>query len=260
MKSNMIRNAYLAEVMAAGKVKVAIFDMDGLLFDTERLFLDMTVKMEKEIGYRIPRELSMDAIGRSFPDLHRIFAERLGDDFPFETFYVRTKQLVYEHIQREGISVKEGVWDLLSALRERGVELVLASSSPRSIIGENLRAARMEEHFSLIVSGDEVERGKPAPDIFLLAAEKMRVGPEECLVFEDSNNGIRAACAAGMRSVMVPDIRAPEEDVRDMALRVCRTLGDAVHLLDDLLGRSAGPVAYRIAEENNGKVEIKRRG
>jgi HAD superfamily hydrolase (TIGR01509 family) len=210
--------------------------MDGLLFDTENLFLSQSEATEKEIGYDIPRELHYEAIGRTFEDIERIFTAHFGEDFPYEEFITRSKERVYERIQRYGIPMKEGVHELTAALSNRGAALVLASSSPFWIVETNLEAAKMQDVFSLLVSGDEVERGKPAPDIFLLAAEKAGFDPGECVVFEDSNNGVRAAHEAGMRPVMIPDIKPPEEDVREMTFRIYRSLGEAAADLDVLLG------------------------
>jgi HAD superfamily hydrolase (TIGR01509 family) len=201
-------------------MQLALFDMDGLLFDTERLFLELTKKTEAEIGYRIPYELHLQAIGRSFADVAELFRGHFGPDFPMETFFRRTKERVNEHVRAYGMPVKPGVVELLGALAERGLPRVLASSSPLRLIRESLRAAGMEREFASVTGGDEVERGKPAPDIFLLAARRMEAEPGSCVVFEDSNNGIRAARAAEMRAVMVPDIKPPEDEVRDLAFGV----------------------------------------
>jgi HAD superfamily hydrolase (TIGR01509 family) len=209
--------------------------MDGLLFDTERLFLSLTRNTEAEIGYDIPYELHLQAIGRSFDDVARLFHGHFGRDFPMETFFRRTKERVAEHIREHGMPVKEGAAELLEALAGLGLRRILASSSPLRIIRDSLRAAEMEGEFEAITGGDEVERGKPAPDIFLLAAERAGVRPSDCVVFEDSNNGIRAAHAAGMRAVMIPDIKPPEEEVRRMAFGVYENLPSVREDLERIL-------------------------
>jgi HAD superfamily hydrolase (TIGR01509 family) len=215
--------------------QLALFDMDGLLFDTERLFLSLTDQTEAEIGYSIPRELHMEAIGRSFADVSRLFRDHFGPDFPTQTFFHRTKERVNAHVREHGMPVKPGVPELLAALADRSVRRVLASSSPLRLIRESLSAAGMTNTFSSITGGDEVERGKPAPDIFLLAARRAGTDPADCVVFEDSNNGVRAARAAGMRAVMVPDIKEPEEEVRGMAFGVYADLHAVLEELDRIL-------------------------
>jgi HAD superfamily hydrolase (TIGR01509 family) len=216
-------------------VKLAVFDMDGLLFDTERLFLSLTGETEAEIGYAIPRELHHQAIGRSFADVATLFRSHFGADFPVETFFTRTKERVNRHIREHGMPIQPGVPELLAALEERGLRRVLASSSPLWLIRDSLGAAGMTEVFETWSGGDEVARGKPAPDIFLLAAERAGLPARESVVFEDSNNGIRAAHAAGMRPVMVPDIKAPDEDVRRMAFGIYPDLHRVVRDLDRIV-------------------------
>lgn len=215
------------------RVRLAIFDMDGLLFDTENLFLRLTKETEKELGYSIPYSLHMESIGRTFDDVKELFRDHFGDGFPFREFFTRTKERVYSHIQREGMPVKEGARELIQALAERNIVLALASSSPRWIVEDNLSAAGMQSSFSIVVCGDEIEQGKPAPDIFFKTAELASVDPKEALVFEDSNNGIRAASAAGMRAVMVPDIKPAEKEVEQMAFRAYSSLLEALEEIDE---------------------------
>ena len=205
-------------------LRAAIFDMDGLLFDTEHLFLTYSKVAKDEMGFSIPEELHIETIGRTVEDTRKIFLEYLGQDFPLDTFLVRTKELVDEHVERYGMPVKPGAVELLRELRRYGVMIILASSSPVCSIEENLAVANMRSFFDLIVSGEEVEHGKPAPDIFLLAAERGGVAPEECLVFEDSNNGALAGCAAGMRTVMVPDVKPPTPQVRGRVYKIFSAL------------------------------------
>lgn len=201
-----------------------IFDMDGLLFDTENLYLIHAKETEKEIGFSIPAELHIEAIGRTFPDVRRIFLDRLGHEFPMDHFMRRTKERVYEHIDRYGMPVKPGVIELLQALKGRGLMTILASSSTYWMIKKNLAAAQLSSYFDHIVSGDEVEHGKPAPDIFLLAAARAGLEPHECVVLEDSNNGALAGCAAGMRTVMIPDVKPPTAEVAEKVFKIFPSL------------------------------------
>jgi len=206
------------------KTAAVIFDMDGLLFDTERLYIEQSKISEKEFGLMIPEEIHWQAIGKTLEDARKVYAERYGRDFPVEEFMHTTKDLVYRYIEEHGLPVKPGAVDLLRELKNRGFSVILASSSPRWMIEKNLRLAGMADFFDFTVSGEDVERGKPAPDIFLHAAALAGADPAECVVLEDSNNGIRAAYTAGMRPVMVPDIKPPEPDVTEMVYKVYRDL------------------------------------
>lgn len=224
-----------------------IFDMDGLLFDTEKLFLDQTKHVQKEIGFTIPHDLHMQAIGRTFPDVKRIFLDRLGPDFPMEEFMNKTKALVYQHIERYGIPVKPGALELLQKLKKLGLPRLLASSSPHWMIEKNLTASGLKPYFDLQVSGDDVLRGKPAPDIFLYAAKKSHSDPKRCVVLEDSNNGIRAAHAAGMRPVMIPDLKKPEPEVREMCFGLYESL---LEVREDLEKITCFPSLSKLGGEN----------
>ena len=210
-------------------IRAFIFDMDGLLFDTENLYLRHAKETEQEIGLSIPADLHIEAIGRTFPDVKRIFLDRLGSDFPMDYFMQRTKERVYEHVDRYGITIKPGATELLQALKVRGLMIILASSSAYWMIEKNLAAAQMNSYFDLIVSGEDVEHGKPAPDIFLLAAKRAGLQPDECVVLEDSNNGALAGCAAGMRTVMIPDVKPPTPEVEKKVFRVYPSLSPLLY-------------------------------
>jgi len=202
------------------KVHAVIFDMDGLLFDTERLYLEQCRTTERELGLNIPSEIHEETIGIREDDAKQVYISRFGPDFPVEQFMLRTKALVLAYIDGHGIPVKNGAFELISELRRMEVCIVLASSSTRRVIEKYLVKAGWPPVFDRIISGEEVAAGKPAPDIFLAAAESVGVGPEECLVLEDSNNGIRAAFAAGMKPVMIPDVKPPDPDVREMVYKI----------------------------------------
>ena len=202
------------------KVNAFIFDMDGLLFDTERLYLEHCKTSERELGLEIPDEIHFETIGRKKEDARQVYISRFGPDFPVEQFMQRTHSLVQAFIERNGIPEKPGAFELISELKRKRICIILASSSPRWVIEKCLSKSGWPPVFDYIISGEEVSSGKPAPDIFLYAAEAAGVAPKECLVLEDSNNGIRAAFAAGMKPVMIPDVKPPDPEVRKMVYRM----------------------------------------
>lgn len=127
----------------------------------------------------------------------------------------------------EHVPEKEGARELISFFHEKGWSLAIGSSSPAAQIRANLSVTGLLPFFAAIASGDEVQRGKPAPDIFLLAARKLGASPKDCFVFEDSPNGILAAASAGMKPVMVPDLMPATEDIRQKCFALFHSLTEA---------------------------------
>ena len=200
----------------------AIFDMDGTLLDTERLYQNTWVELAKEFGQTpepaFPRavcgssgEHMLEIIRTYYPDVD---AQRFMD-----SCYARVAQAVETSIPK-----KPGMEEILSYLRGHGVKLAVASSNAHIQIEKNLRLAGVLDYFDAVVGGDEVENSKPAPDIFLLAAQRIGCAPEDCYVFEDGSNGIHAGAAAGCATVMIPDLTPPTEELRAVCTAVCESL------------------------------------
>ncbi len=135
-------------------------------------------------------------------------------------------------------TLKPGVRKMLAMCRENGVRTAVASSSMRSLVEDNIRAADLAEMFDVIVTGEDVVHGKPAPDIFLLASSKIGVPPPQCLVFEDAFSGIRAAHAAGCNPILIPDRLQPTTEILELC-SCFRTLDAAADLIfADVVSRS----------------------
>ena len=205
--------------------KGAIFDMDGLLFDTERVFRDSWVEMAARFGQTHNPDFPAAVCGTSGEGM-RAVVRRYYPEVDAQAFIDGCIARAAEVI-REYLPEKPGMREILSFFRTRGVRLAVASSSGREMIEDNLRRAGVLEHFDAVVSGTEVERGKPEPDIFLLAARMLGCAPEDCYVFEDGVNGARAGIAAGCATVMIPDLAAPPEDLRTGCAGIFASLNDA---------------------------------
>lgn len=205
-------------------MKAVVFDMDGVLFDTEKLCRASWTALAKEQGIEDMEEVFMQCVGRNANDTKALVLHHYGPDFPYDTFRQRSSEWFWKQIEKSGVPVKPGVWELLSYLKKAGYNIGLASSSRRESVISNLTDAGIAEYFSVIVTGDMVEHSKPRPDIYLLACEKMQVSPEEAYAIEDSPNGIRAAYAAGMKPVMVPDLIAPDEEMRTLSFGIFKNL------------------------------------
>lgn len=192
--------------------KGAIFDMDGLLFDTERLFQDGWVEMAKRFGQTPHPDFSAAVAGTSGAGMceviHRYYPE-------VDACAFRAGCISYaEDVLSKGIPEKPGMRDILKFFRDNGVKIAIASGSVQEMVLSNLQRAGIQAYFDAVISADEVVRGKPAPDIFLLAAQRLGCAPEDCYVFEDGINGARAGIAAGCATVMIPDLYTPTEDLR----------------------------------------------
>jgi HAD superfamily hydrolase (TIGR01509 family) len=202
-------------------LKAVIFDMDGLMFDSERIAQGTWQQAAGEHGFDFPAEIYLGIVGLSYPDVEHYTRGVFGADFPLESIYARKQVLMDKTITTSGLPIKPGLWEILKAVEETNLLRALASSSARKIILRNLHVAGIDAGwFNVILSGDEIRNSKPAPDIFLLAAQQLRVSPEKCLVLEDSNAGIQAACAAGMKSIMIPDMLPATPHTQQCAYRI----------------------------------------
>lgn len=203
--------------------------MDGLMFDTERLAQVAWYRAAADYGYELTESIYLGVIGLTSRDVEAYFRQSIGEDFPFQKIYRRKQQYVEDLVAREGIPLKPGLLELLELLGELSIPKGVASSTAKDIVSRNISRAGLQ--FNVVVGGDEVPNGKPAPDIFLAVARQLQELAERCLVLEDSNAGIIAANAAGMVPVMIPDMKPPTEQVRRLAYRILPSLHEVRSLL-----------------------------
>lgn len=213
-----------------------LFDMDGLMLDTESLAREAWFQTMREFGYPLTEATYLQVLGTTGARTRRIFQDAFGEDIPIEAMYARKQTLLDQEIEAGQIVVKPGLILLLDQLEAWHMPKAVGSSTAKALVLKKLGAVGLAERFHTIVGGDEVEHGKPAPDIFLEAARRLGVAPAGCVVLEDSDNGVRAAHAAGMRAIMVPDLKPPDEDVRLLAYRVAPALADVGAILAELRG------------------------
>lgn len=197
-----------------------VFDMDGTIFDTERLILDCWEQVGERHGIPGIREVFIRCIGTNSARTQEIVYEHYGKDFPYEKFSGESSVLFHEIADTEGIPVKPGAAELLKYLSENKVPLGLASSTRLAVVTQELQAAGLYDYFQVVVGGDLLKNSKPAPDIYLMTCGRMGVVPENTYAIEDSYNGIRSAHSAGMRPIMVPDLLPATEEMRDLSVAV----------------------------------------
>lgn len=210
------------------EIRAVVFDMDGLLVDTESGFRDIFFTVAAERGHQVPMPIFQQLIG--VPNASALDALRayFGVDFDAQGLFDACWERHHATIDVENI-LKAGVAELLDHLDEMRIPRAIATSSPREAVTRYLGPKGMEERFHAIVTKGDYARPKPAPDPFLTAAARLGIGPTDCLALEDSHNGVRAAHAAGMMTVMVPDLLDPTEEMQEKCLHVVETLH---HVLD----------------------------
>jgi HAD superfamily hydrolase (TIGR01509 family) len=203
-----------------------IFDMDGLMLDTEPLAARAWTDAARQLGVPFDSAVNARLIGRNFPDCRTIIGEHHGDDYPVDDL-MRAWHGAYDAIvEREGITFKPGLLELLAWLEGEAIPKAVATSTRRSRARTKLESTGVLARFAVLVGGDEIAHGKPAPDIFLEAAARLDVTPTRCMVLEDSEPGMRGALAAGMTPVMVPDILPPSASLLALEPLVLKTLHD----------------------------------
>ena len=193
--------------------KAVIFDMDGVIFDTEKVYLDIWIEVFEKYGYKMTKELYVNVMGTGRKNVIKTFLENFGDDLPIEKMYEEKDNQLFYRIENQGIPLKEGVKELFSMLKEKDYKIALATSAKRERVEKQIKDKWLKESFDAIVCGDDVEKGKPSPDIFLKAAKEIDVEPENCFVVEDSPAGIKAAFSGGMKGIHVEDLKVADEEI-----------------------------------------------
>jgi beta-phosphoglucomutase-like phosphatase (HAD superfamily) len=204
--------------------KAAIFDMDGLLIDSERIIMQACIVAAKQVGITYTQAEYVELIGRAGHDSTRIMLVQLGGMQNFNQVMHGLDIILAEH--NHTFPLKQGVLSLLKHYQSNNVICSVASSSPVNHITHRLSHVDVLDYFSYITSGQEVTLGKPNPDIYLLAIKKLGIKADECIAFEDSENGALAAIAAGLKVVVVPDLKQPSDYVREHCHQVITSLED----------------------------------
>jgi HAD superfamily hydrolase (TIGR01509 family) len=231
---------------ASGRaISAVIFDMDGLMLDTERIALRVWREAARELGYDLDDALAHRMVGRSAATNRLMLQAHFGQPFSFDDLSTLAEGRYREVLAAEGVPRKPGLVELLEMLRARGVPRAVATSTARELARHKLAQAGVLSYFEIVVGGDEVTHGKPAPDIFLRAADRMGERPPDCAVLEDSAPGIQAASAAGMVPILVPDgDRRPPAETCALAACVVDSLPAAQLVLERLLAAGRPPASF----------------
>ncbi|MBX8936253.1 HAD family phosphatase [Enterococcus gilvus] len=217
------------------KVKGIIFDMDGLLFDTESIYCEANLVVADKYDIPFTKDTYARFIGISdeevWAELHKMYADH-GEE-TVQKFIDESWGMAHDRFKTGKVDLKPGVHELLAYLEEKEIPRVLASSNVRPVIEILLEHAGIRDKFSDIISAEDVKFAKPDPEIFVIAAERLGMSGADCLVLEDSKNGILAAEGAGVPVVMVPDIVPPTDELREKTEAVFTSLHDVIEFLED---------------------------
>jgi beta-phosphoglucomutase-like phosphatase (HAD superfamily) len=216
--------------------RAVIFDMDGLLLDSERPYRDAWLAASSKHGYPLTESVYLQAVGRDDRDTREIFQAHFGEQYPFEQICSDVRDIMDQLAGKAGHTLKEGVLDLLKYLARRSIPCAVATSTAREKALARLGQVNILQYLQEVSGGDEVVKGKPEPDLYLLAAKKLGMVPAHCLVFEDSAPGARAAHRSGMKVVVIPDLMEPPEDVRGFAMDIFSSLKHVRLAVDRWLG------------------------
>lgn len=203
-----------------------VFDVDGVLFDTERLTHRTWLAVSAQMGWPQVGEHYLEFVGQNRTDIRLKMQRLFGPDFPREEFLLTCSRRSQERMEREGVPLKPGVREILDFLQSRNVPTALATSTSLERTRRRMELTGLGHYFSAMVTGDQVEHSKPDPEIYLLACRALGADPRHTLAVEDSRNGILSAHAAGMPTVMVPDMIPPTPELTGLVWKQCPSLLD----------------------------------
>lgn len=213
--------------------KVAIFDMDGLIFNTERQFFKFESMVHKKYGYPSRIEDFTKTLGLSFDSVKEVHKKIFGEDFSTEQIFKETRELVAKDVEENGLEIMKGIPELLEFFKGNGTICCVASSTVTPMVEKYLNIAGIRDYFKHIIGGDQVKISKPNPEIFLKALGKTPFNKDEAVIFEDSENGIRAAHAAGIPVICIPDLKYPNDSLKDIPIHIVDSALDVIDLYSE---------------------------
>lgn len=218
-------------------IRLIIFDMDGLMIDSERPTMQAYLDVGKAWGLPVTQEQFFRLLGKNIQDIKKQYREDFGENIDADRLYKEVGRLRDERCREEGIPAKKGLKDLLAMLETEApdIPLTVASGSNEEVIRHHLNSIGVAHYFKDVLSSKDVRRGKPSPDVFLALCRRFGVAPEETLVLEDSPNGIRAALAGGMKTIAVPDIQPVPGELAGECYALVGDLEEAIPYIARLL-------------------------
>ena len=209
-----------------------IFDMDGVIFDSERAMMDCWLEIGKKYNIHDLDKAFLLCTGVNVEKTKEIILDYYGNDFPYDKYNEEGTKLFFSKYSDYKLPLKRGVFDLLDYLKDNNKKIALASSTPNHLVKKELDAWGLLNYFDVIVTGDMVKKSKPEPDIFLKAKEELKIDNDKLYVIEDSFNGVRAATSANLKTIMIPDLKKPDAEMKEKATIVLKDLLDVINYLN----------------------------
>lgn len=213
--------------------KLAIFDMDGLLFDTERLFMRLKGVNMAKYGYSQTEEEYVRTLGLNGEALHKVLIDTYGEAYPADEISAQTRKDENEYLDKYGPSVKKGIPELLAFFKERGVPCCVATATQGYNARRYIERAGLTPYFAFIIGGDEIRHSKPDPEIFLACCKRQETAPEDALVFEDSENGILAAFNGHIPVICIPDMKYPAPEFAEKTACILNSADEMIGKFSD---------------------------
>lgn len=212
-------------------MKAVIFDMDGVLFDTEMVCQLAWDAIGEEMGVGKAGYMVLKTLGVKAEMAIKMLKEEFGNDFDAESFKLRSRNYSYEYFDKYGVPAKDGLFEILPYLKNKGYKVALASSTSSNSVYHHLKEKDIEKYFDAVICGDMIEKSKPEPDIYLKACEAIGENPKDCYAVEDSKNGILSASRAGCKVIMVPDLWMGDENTNKLLFAKCKNLFEIMDIL-----------------------------
>jgi len=211
--------------------QAAIFDMDGLLLDTERVCKGIFEEACASLSIPFLENVYLDIIGRNSQGIEKVIRAGYGSDLDYPVLHDAWRIRYNAVVKHQAIPVKDGVVELLTWLKNNNIPTAVATSTQQDVATIKLKLAGLDHFFDNLTTGCEVKNGKPDPEIYLLAAGRLNIHPEQCLAFEDSNNGVLSAVSANMQTFQIPDLVQPSAEVLTLGHTVSASLLDVLKIL-----------------------------
>ena len=215
-------------------IKAIIFDMDGLMIDSERVTFECYQERLKDMNLTMDEEFYKTLLGKPIKGIYQRFYDVYGNDFPIQNVIQDVHQLMAERFETEGVPVKKGLVELLHYLKDNNYKTIVATSSNRVRVDKILSQAKITEFFDDSICGDEVTKGKPNPEVFLKSCQKLGVNVDEAIVLEDSEAGIQASYDANIKVICIPDMKYPEKQYEEKTFKILKDLTEVTVYLKSL--------------------------
>lgn len=215
-------------------IKAIIFDMDGLMIDSERVTFECYQEILKGMNLTMDEEFYKTLLGKPLKGIYQRFYDVYGNDLPIEDVIKDVHALMAKRFETEGVPIKTGLKSLLEYLKENNYKTIVATSSNRDRVDTILSQAQITDYFDDSICGDEVTKGKPNPEVFLKSCQKLGVNVDEAIVLEDSEAGIQASYDAGIKVICIPDMKYPEKQYEEKTFKILKDLNDVTEYLKSL--------------------------